>query len=532
MSHYLLGVTTRRKRYGGVVASMLLPLLCSCASSDGIAPTAHMASIPTMSKTADNTTINPPMITEQWWTAFHDAQLNQLINQMTQLSPTLQQALDRIHIAQASVGAVASEGQAHLNAKGGLSVEHWPKDTHYGAGLNGDTTWNNTAGIAFDYDIDLFNKQDDRDQRALAQLSLSGISAQAAQLQLTANIVRSYINLALAYDQRDVQRQRLAQQQEIIELTQQQFDYGLGSRYDLQQAQAQLPVIKSVIRGIDEQIALAKNQLLTLVGLPLQAAGELKRPTLTLATTLELPTELPLSLVGNRPDINASRWQIVAAARGIDLAKADFYPNINLLAGFSQVMTVGGLAEIFNAQNRSYSAGPAISLPIFDGGARRAQLGIASASYDELVHQYNATLQQALREVSDVLIQQRAAKDQAGFADEAVARATQVYQTAETAFKQGFRDYLHVLDAQTRLLEQQLVKASVHARLLIVEADLAIALGGGVAFHAPHAEQLLPSRVELKAEPEANAVPLSSAVASTLSTTNAGTGYHQTHERN
>ncbi|QSX34802.1 efflux transporter outer membrane subunit [Shewanella avicenniae] len=498
MSRYLLGAQQPRKRYGGYLAGLVLPLLCSCASSDGIAPHAQMASIPAMSNVADKTASAPtPPVSEQWWRAFTDPQLDSLIAQMTQLSPTLQQAVDRIHIAQAQLGAVSAIDQPKLNARGSLGVEHWPQDTHYGAGLNGDTTWNNTAGLAFDYDIDLFQRQDDRDQRALAQLAMSDISAQAAQLQLTANIVRSYIQLALAYDQLDVQRKRLKQQQEIINLTQAQFDYGLGSRYDLQQAEAQLPVIKSVIRGIDERIALNKNQLVTLVGLPLQQSTNIQRPTLTLASNLDLPTNLPLSLIGNRPDINASRWRIVAQARSIDLAKADFYPDINLMAGFSQVMTVGSLSQIFSAQNRSYSVGPAISLPIFDGGARRAQLGIASASYDEVVHNYNATLQQALREVSDVLIQQRSAQDQALLADEAVARANQVFKTAETAFKQGFRDYLHVLDAQTRLLEQELVRANVHARLLTVEADLAIALGGGIKFSAPTELQLLPTRVHL-----------------------------------
>ncbi|MCL1076139.1 efflux transporter outer membrane subunit [Shewanella dokdonensis] len=504
MSRYLLRSPRKLcKTYSAYLASLLLPLLCSCASSDGIAPHAKMATLPVAHVT--DKTLAPPMVTEQWWTAFNDPQLDQLITKMENLSPTLQQAIDRIHIATAKVGVVGADAKPHLAANGSLGVEHWPEDTHYGAGLNGDTTWNNTAGLAFDYDIDLFKKQDDREQQAWAQLQFSRISAQAAQLQLIANIVRSYIGLALAYDQREVQRQRFAQQQEIINLTKQQFDYGLGSRYDLQQAQAQLPIINSVIRALDEQIALDKNQLVTLVGLPLAESNNIQRPTLMLATTLQLPQALPLSLVGNRPDINATRWQIVTEAKGVDLAKANFYPNINLRAGLSQVMTVGDMTQLVSAENRSYSAGPVISLPIFDGGARRAQLGIASARYDEVVHRYNATLQQALREVSDLLIQQNSAQDQAVFADDAVARATQVYQTAETAFKQGFRDYLHVLDAQTRLFEQQLTKATVHARLLTIEANLAVSLGGGMHYIAPKTEQLQPARLTIQTTDEATA---------------------------
>ena len=191
----------------------------------------------------------------------------------------------------------------------------------------------------------------------------------------------------------------------------------------------------------------------------------------------------------------ASRWQIVSTARGIDLAKADFYPNINLQAMVGQMMTLGSLANWFYTSNRAYSIGPALSLPIFDGGARRARLGIATADYDDAIEGYNAALQNALREVSDQLIRQNSIQEQSVLADEGVDRANQVYETAMAAFRRGLRDYLHVLDAQSRLFDQQIARAEVRSRLMRAQVDLAIAMGGGVTFKlTPDARRLLPGR--------------------------------------
>lgn len=482
---------------------MMLPalsalLLLGCVSADGIAPQAQLQSPGKLAQPRPANGSAP--LSQEWWQIYHDPQLNQLIEDAWQHSPTLKQAAARIRQAQATAGNTYSQGKLQADGNMATGVHRWPGDSHYGGGLFERTTWDNTAALGLRYRLDLFGRQQARDEQAEANVALSQADAQAAHLVLTENIVRSYIQLALNYQQREVQQARLQQQLEIVKLTQQKLTYGLGARYDLQQAQALLPVTRRQLRALDEAIDLNRNQLVTLAGLPLAHAATIKRPTMSLTDTFELPEAIPLALLAQRPDLVASRWQIVARARGVDLARADFYPNINLQAELGQMMTVGGPEQWLTAANRTYSAGPVLSLPILDGGRRRAQLGLAAAQYDEVVEQYNATLQQALREVSDQFISQRSAREQAQFADQAVAQAVVVYQTAEAAFQRGLQDYLHVLDAQTRLFDQQLARTTVHARLLQTQADLAVALGGGLRFTIlPQDSQIKPLRVAIKA---------------------------------
>ncbi|MFM2481838.1 efflux transporter outer membrane subunit [Celerinatantimonas sp. YJH-8] len=468
-------------------------LISGCASFQGINSKATIQKPDAVSPEQLKEASKP--LDSKWWQVFQDNQLNWLLDQGTAHSPTLKQADARVRRALASAGEVKSGDRPHIDANADMGYHKWPEDSHYGGGLAGEHTWDNTANLQFSYHLDLFDRQANRNRQAHANIALSQASAQAARLQLEGNLLRSYIQLTLYYQELDVERARLEQQNHIVRLNQQRLDYGLGSQYDLQQSMALLPITQRRISVLHEQIKLTKNQLMTLAGLPLSQTAQLQRPSLVLTDELHLPQALPIALIGHRPDLVASRWQIVSSARGIDLAKADFYPNINLHAMLGQMMTLGGLSNFFEAKNRTYSVGPALSLPIFDGGARRARLGIATADYDEAIEGYNATLQTALRQVSDEMIRQQSIRQQSQLADLGVDRANQVYTTAQEAFKRGLRDYLHVLDAQSRLFDQEIARATVQSELMRSQVDLAIAMGGGITFEStPASLQLLPTQ--------------------------------------
>jgi outer membrane protein TolC len=138
------------------------------------------------------------------------------------------------------------------------------------------------------------------------------------------------------------------------------------------------------------------------------------------------------------------------------------------------------MLEFLTGKKFNYSVGPAITLPIFDGGHLRSELGEASAGYDEAVAQYNQTLVNALKSISDQLIRRASMDKQQGFADESVAAAQKTYDIAMVAYTRGLTDYLNVLNAQTLLFHQQQVQQQVQAARLTVHAELVVALGGGL----------------------------------------------------
>ncbi|EPN34641.1 NodT family outer membrane efflux lipoprotein, partial [Pseudomonas syringae pv. actinidiae ICMP 18807] len=198
------------------------------------------------------------------------------------------------------------------------------------------------------------------------------------------------------------------------------------------------------------------------------------RPALSLHTELKLPSALPAELLGQRPDVVAARWQVAARERGIDVAHANFYPNVDLLGSLGYMATGGSMLGFLSGSKFSYTVGPAISLPIFDGGRLRGELGEASASYDMAVARYNQTLVMALKSISDQLIRRASMDKQRVFAAESVASAQKTYDIALIAWQRGLTDYLNVLNARTLLLRQQQIQQQVEAARLTAYAGLTV----------------------------------------------------------
>ncbi|KAF1008085.1 MAG: Solvent efflux pump outer membrane protein SrpC [Pseudomonas fluorescens] len=310
------------------------------------------------------------------------------------------------------------------------------------------------------------------------------------------NCKTTYIQLSLHYAQRDIVAATLAQQQQILDLAQKRLNGGIGTHFEVSQAETPLPETHRQLDALDEEIALSRNQLAALAGKGPGEGAQLRRPTLSLGAALKLPSALPAELLGQRPDVVASRWQVAAQARGIDVAHAGFYPNVDLAGSLGYVATGGGMLEFLTGKKLNYTVGPAITLPIFDGGRLRAELGEASAGYDMAVARYNQTLVNALKGISDQLIRRESMEKQQAFAAESVASAQKTYDIAMIAYQRGLTDYLNVLNAQSLLFRQQQVQQQVQAARLSAHAELVTALGGGLGAgnDVPREEKTLPAR--------------------------------------
>ncbi|WP_260962310.1 efflux transporter outer membrane subunit [Pseudomonas citri] len=417
----------------------------------------------------------------QWWKAYGDAQLDRWVELVVQDSPSLAMAAARVRQAKAMAGVAEAAESLQINGQSTLKRHNWPTDPFYGPGdLANTTTWDNNAGIGLSYALDLWGRERNASERAVDLAHVSVAEARQAQLELQNNVVRAYIRFSLHYAQRDIVVATLEQQEQILDLAKKRLDGGIGTHFEVSQAQAPLPETHRQLDALDEAIALSRNQLAALAGKgPGEGAG-LQRPTLALGAPLKLPSALPAELLGQRPDVVAGRWQVAAQARGIDVARAGFYPNVDLVANLGFMATGGGALEFLTGKKFNYSVGPALSLPIFDGGRLRAQLGEAAAGYDVAVAHYNQTLVNALKSISDQLIRRESMAKQQAFAAESVAAAQRTYDIAMVAFQRGLTDYLNVLNAQTLLFKQQEVQQQVEAARLSAHADLVTALGGGL----------------------------------------------------
>ncbi|MBA1202528.1 efflux transporter outer membrane subunit [Pseudomonas capeferrum] len=417
----------------------------------------------------------------QWWRAFGDPQLDHWVDLALAGSPNLAIAAARVREAKAMAGVVESAERLQGNGQASLKRHNWPEDQFYGPGaLSGANTWDNDATLGLSYDLDLWGRERNTSEQAVDRAHMSVAEARQAQLELQGNLVKAYIQLSLHFAQRDIVQEQLEQQEQIRALAERRLAGGIGTHLEVSQAEAPLPETHRQLDALDEEIALTRNQLAALAGRGPGEGAKILRPTLTLGAPLGLPSALPAELIGQRPDVVASRWGVAAQARGIDVAHAGFFPNVDLVGSLGFVATGGGPLEFLTGRKFNYNVGPAISLPIFDGGRLRSQLGVAAAGYDIAVARYNQTVIGALKEISDRLIRRDSMKEQAHFAAESVAAARKTYDIALVAFQRGLTDYLDVLNAQTLLLRQQQIQQQVQATRLTSHADLATALGGGL----------------------------------------------------
>ncbi|HEY3599222.1 MAG TPA: efflux transporter outer membrane subunit [Paraburkholderia sp.] len=507
------------KKGVAALAVLTIPLIIAgCATPGGVAPQAGDLDPSSLDVgaaiRAANADAQWPVA--DWWRAYSDPQLDAWVDTALAGNPTLAVAQARVRDAQAFAGVAQAALSPQINGNLSIQRQHWPDNIYYGPGpLADQTTWNNTGTLGLSYHLDVWGRDKNAAERALDLAHARAADARAAQLEIEANVVRTYIQLSMNYALADIAKSTLEQQQQVATLANRRLKGGLGTQLEVAQAETPLPESERQIDALEEQIALARNQLAALAGKGPGAGESITRPQLALAGPAGLPSALPAELIGHRPDIVAARWAVAAQARGIDVAHADFYPNIDLLASIGGFAAMGPLFQFLHSQNGGWNAGPAVSLPILDGGRLRAQLGVASAGYDEATAQYNQTIVEALKEIADQVVRIRSLDTQAKEAQRSVDIASRNYQLAREGYRRGLTDYVNVLIAQTQLLRAQEGVARIQADRLSAHATLVAALGGGLAepSDGPSQSEVLPTRGRGKRTAAAGATAASGAAA-------------------
>ncbi|MFM0041375.1 efflux transporter outer membrane subunit [Paraburkholderia sediminicola] len=492
----------------GIAAAAVLTILLTiagCASTGGIAP--QDRGIEPSSLDAGNAiraaNADAQWPAADWWRAYNDPQLNEWIETAQADNPNLAVAQARVREAVSMAGVARSALSPQVNGSLSIQRQKWADNLYYGPGpLAGEQSWNNTGTLGLSYNLDLWGKDKNAAERALDAAHASAADFRAAQLELEGNVVRTYIEMSMNYALLDIAKSTLQQQQQIVDLANRRLKGGIGTQLEVSQAETPMPEYERQIDAIEEKIALGRNQLAALAGKGPGAGDAIQRPTLSLDNApAALPGALPADLIGHRPDVVAARWTVAAQARGIDVAKASFYPDINLLASIGGYAAMGPLFQFLKDPSHSWSAGPALSLPILDGGRLRSQLGAASAGYDEAVDRYNQSIVGALKDISDQVIRIRSLATQAQDADRSVAAARKNYELSREGYRRGLTDYLNVLVAQSQLLRAQEGVAKIQAERLGAHASLVTALGGGLdePANGPQANETLPAHGKGKA---------------------------------
>jgi len=447
-------------------------LLVGCASTDDIqrgAQAVQPAQLGLSSSQFDFPHID-------WWTQFDAPELGSLIKQAIANNPTLQEAQARLQ--QAAVGAVGvaqSTLEPNLSVDINSSTQLFSKNYIYPPPLAGGIHTENNALLRGGYELDFFGNNHYQLQAAIGQARAAEAGTQAARVLLTTNVASSYFNLARLQAMLDVLERTLAQRQHVERLVSNRVRAGLETTLQQRQAQAEIPKVRLQIEQNIQALNVERHALAALLGQGPQVTARLA-PRLCAQNLPTLPTNIPAELVGHRPDVVAARWQVEAALAGVKVARARFYPNINLTA-FAGYTTLFG--QLLAPSSRVYGIGPAFTLPIFEGGKLRANLRGQMSAADAAIDQYNATLVNAVREVADAISNWYSLQEQIKQQQVALKLAQDAYDLAQKRYGVGLDNYLNVLIAENAVLQMEQADANFNAQALMDNVALISALGGG-----------------------------------------------------
>ena len=414
---------------------------------------------------------------DSWWTSYGDAQLTSLIEEGLAGSPSMVAAQARVRRAdalRAQAGAALQPqvgGQGQLNAAvvdlGSLAPE--------GGGPSGLTT----AGFGLlraGYDFDLWGRHRSALAAATSEAQATRADAAQARLVLSTAIASAYADLIQLYDGLTAADEAIAVRRRTVELMTQRQQNGLENRGSVSQAEAGRAQAEAERAALDETIALTKNRIAALVGAGPDRGLAIQRPAPSAVKAFGLPAQLQAELVGRRPDIVAARLRAEAAGSRIKQARAGFYPNVNLSGMAGSV-----LVDLFNPASPPLfaSVGPAITLPIFGGGLTQGQVRQARAEYDAAVADYDRTVVQAIQEVADVAVSERALAQRLEQRRQAVAASEDAYRVAGERFRGGLSNLLDVLRTEDALIANRRALADLQARAFALDIALIRALGGG-----------------------------------------------------
>lgn len=458
--------------------TLLIALLAGCAT---LPPKSALPEMTQPAQLASARSLTAPEVSwpsDRWWHDFGDPQLSALIEEGLAGATDLRVAQARFARAEALVGQSRSRLLPTLNADaqggatkqsynylipGGFSPRGWPD---YGQG-----------SLRLDWDLDFWGKNRAALAAATSEAAAAGAEAAAARLAVSAGIASAYADLAGLYAAHDAAANAAKVRGQTLELMQGRRGQGLENEGTVDRARSALATAEGDLAALEEDLALTRNRISMLLGVGPDRGLAITRPPAMTEAAFGLPANLPAELIGRRPDIIAARLRAEASGSRIREARAAFYPNINL-AGLIGLQALG-VDNVFKSGSTFGTVGPAISLPIFDGGRLRGQYRAAQADYMAAVAQYDGALTQALREVADATASERALGERLDRAREAERAASAAWTVANNRYRGGLATYLDVLVAEDALIATRRTVAALQTRAFALDVALVRALGGG-----------------------------------------------------
>jgi NodT family efflux transporter outer membrane factor (OMF) lipoprotein len=461
-------VPARGMRFRIVVWLLALPLV-GCASLDPWQPAPLAIDVPDTWSSADPSPAAGRAALAQWWLHFDDPLLGSLVAQALQENTSVRSAQAALRQARALRDAAAAGLLPTIGSS--ASARHGT--------AGGNSTGNSFAvGLDASWELDIFGANRSALGASEATAEASAASLGDIRISVAAEVALAYIGLRNAQARIMIAGDNLASQQETLQITQWRQQAGLVTSQEFEQARAAVEQTRAQLPALQTSIAQFCHALAVLTGQPPAAL------LAVLATSAPVPhaddtlaISLPAETLRQRPDVRAAEHQMAAALARVSQAQAARLPDFRL--GGSLGLSALTLGALTNGTSVISTLLASVSLPVFDGGALRAQVRAQQAAFDQTSMAYQSTVLTALQEVEDALVALRSDRQRLAHLQQAAEAAANASLLARQRFGSGLVDFQAVLETQrTRLSTEDSVAASI-ADVSADHVRLYKALGGG-----------------------------------------------------
>jgi NodT family efflux transporter outer membrane factor (OMF) lipoprotein len=410
-----------------------------------------------------------------WWEIFQDPQLNALEAQVNVSNQNLKAAEDQYTQARALLRYQRADYFPTIT--GGASATRNRISNHRPASVVANGITYNDFQIPFElsYQIDLWGRVRRTVESYREQAQASAADLAAVNLSMHAQLALDYFQARMLDAEEQLLNSTVTQYEHALELIESRFAGGIASDVEVQQAETQLETTRA--QAIDVGVARAQYEhaVAVLIGKP-PASFSLAPLPLT-APPPPIPVGLPSDLLERRPDIAAAERLMASANAQIGVAKAAYYPLLNLASAGG--LESGSITTLISGPSILWSAGPSAVLTLFDVGRRRAASDQAVAAYDQAVANYRQTVLTGFQQVEDNVAALRILEHEAQVQDKAVTAAQKYLELAITRYKGGVTSYLEVTTAQSAALSDEVTAVNILGRRMVDAVTLVQALGGG-----------------------------------------------------
>ncbi len=454
---------------------LLVLLLAGCASSLPKIEPEKLPQPPAAFKEGDGRwTQAPPaeaLPRGEWWKAFSDPVLDDLVERANRGNTSIQVAAARLAQAKAFVRATDADRSPQI----GVGASATRAQGIVGGVAVGQPRNIFATGVDFSYEADLFGRLSHAtDAAALDAQAREGL-LQSARLLVQAQVAQTYLALRALDAERSLVRSTVGAYRETLTLTERRWRAGDVAELDVARASTEVAATESDALALDRQRAGLEHALAVLLG---EVVSSFSLPVAEWNSALPvIPAGLPSTLLTRRPDVSAAQQTMLAAQARVGVAKAAYFPRVALTGTAGYAST--DISDLFEWSSRAWLLGAIASLPVFDGGRRKAGIESAAAQLEGEVARYREQILVAFKDVEDELASLRLLSEQAEAQGRAVQSSSRSTALSDVRYRSGYVSQLDLLDAQRSELRNRRQALQVRSAQYQSTVALVRALGGG-----------------------------------------------------